>query len=263
VSFHLPFWILGRTAAPLIMALTLTSGMALAQTFDVKQLEVKQGNLEAGLDNTAHGGVPRDRGSEVNHSAHDQSLDYGMRDWWRLSGVLKLENPQDAEFRVAKVAVENIFVLKAIDNERRNDIGLGWFAAFEAAVHQDTTNSFIFGPIMTVKAGKLAWTANPFLEKTIGQNRVEGIALNYAWQAKYEVVSGLAVGVEGFGLVENLGNTPPWSQQEHRIGPVIFTEIALTKDFKVSPDIGLLFGLTASTPDVAVKLNIGVPLPPR
>jgi hypothetical protein len=42
---------------------------------------------------------------------------------------------------------------------------------------------------------------------------------------------------------------------------VIFAEIALTKDFKIAPDIGLFFGLTSATPDVTLKLNIGVPLP--
>jgi len=44
-----------------LVALTLTSGMAVAQTFDMKQLDVKKGRLEVGLDNTVHGGVPSDR----------------------------------------------------------------------------------------------------------------------------------------------------------------------------------------------------------
>jgi hypothetical protein len=50
---------------------------------------------------------------------------------------------------------------------------------------------------------------------------------------------------------------PALRDQEHRIGPAIFTEIALSKDLKITPDVGLLFGLTSSTPDVALKLNIG------
>ena len=39
--------------------------------------------------------------------------------------------------------------------------------------------------------------------QTFGRNHVEGIALNYGWQMKYEVRSGLAVGIEGFGVAEN------------------------------------------------------------
>jgi hypothetical protein len=80
--------------------------------------------------------------------------------------VLKLENPQDAEFRFAKAAVENIFVLRPVPD--KVGVGLGWFAAIEVSVHQDTTNSLIFGPIATLKADKLTITANPFLERTFG-----------------------------------------------------------------------------------------------
>jgi len=116
---------------------------------------------------------------------------------------------------------------------------------------------------MTLAANKLSLTANPFLEKTFGRNRVEGIALNYGWHAKYELRSGFAVGVEAFGVVENLADPPPWSAQEHRIGPAIFIEIELTKDFKITPDIGVFFGLTPATPDVAIKLNVGIPLARR
>lgn len=71
-----------------LLALVGATG-ALGQTFDVKQPDVTQGSLELGLDNTWHRGVPRDRGSDINRSAHDQSLDYGLRDWWRLSALRK------------------------------------------------------------------------------------------------------------------------------------------------------------------------------
>jgi hypothetical protein len=261
--FHVRSWTVSAASALVIVAMALAATGACAQTFDVKQLEVKRGSLELGLDNTVHRGVPHDRGADVNRSAHDQSLDYGLRDWWRLSAALNLENPEEVDFRIAKTAVESLFVLKAIDNKRVRDIGLGWFTAVEASLHHDTTNSLIFGPIVTHKSGKLSLTANPFFEKTFGRNHVEGIALNYGWQTKYEVRDGFAVGVEGFGVVENLGNSPPWPEQEHRIGPVIFTEIALAKNFKITPDIGLLFGLTPATPDVALKLNVGIPLHQR
>ena len=253
-------WIISAVFAQLIVTTAHPIIEASAQTFDVKQLDVKQGSLELGLDNAAQQGLPRNRGSGVNRSAHDQSLDYGLRDWWRLSAVLKLENPQDADFRIAKTAVENLFLLKAIADTRAHDIGLGWFTAVETSAHPDTTNSLIFGPIMTLKSEKVSLTLNPFFEKTFGRNHSDGIALNYGWKAKYELRNGFAVGVEGFGVVENLGNPPSGSEQEHRIGPAIFTEIALTKDFKITPDIGLLFGLTSATPDLALKLNVGIPL---
>jgi len=229
-----------------------------AQTFDVKLPEVKQGYLELGLDNSVLLGLPR--GFALNRSAHDQSIDYGLRDWWRLSGVIKLENPDETDFRVARAVAENLFVVKPVDEKRSADVGLGWFVAVEASVHQDTTNALFVGPIVTLSAQKFSFTVNPFLEQHFGRNRVEGVAFTYGSQAKYELRDGFAVGIETYGRIENLANPPPWSEQEHVIGPVIYTEIALARDFKITPDVGILFGLTSATPNVALKLNVGIPL---
>jgi hypothetical protein len=120
--------------------------------------------------------------------------------------VIKLENPIESDFRVARTAVENLFVLRPVDDKRPADFGVGWFTALEASVHQDTTNTFFVGPIVTLAAQKLSFTANPFLERNFGRNSVDGIAFTYGWQAKYEVRDGLAVGVEAFGRIENLGD---------------------------------------------------------
>jgi hypothetical protein len=56
---------------------------ALAQTFDVKQLDVTGGALEAASDNTVQGGIRR---RDDNRSAHDLSLDYGVSNAWRFRG---------------------------------------------------------------------------------------------------------------------------------------------------------------------------------
>ena len=253
-------WLRGGISALSLAAGLLIGGPARAQTFDVKPVEVTKGALDLGLDNTFHRGVPHDRGADINRSAHDQSLDYGLFAWWRISAVLKLENVEEDHFKASRVALENLFVLKPIDDKRRLDVGLGWFTAVGASIHHDTTNALVFGPIVAMKLDKLVVTANPFLERTFGRNHIEGIALNYGWNAKYEIREGFAIGIEGYGLVENLGSPPPWRDQEHRIGPAIFTELTLGNGLKIAPDLGLLFGLTHATPDVALKLNIGIPL---
>jgi hypothetical protein len=251
-------WPVGASPALIVVAQATAGAPALAQTLDVKLLDVKQGRLELGLDNSVLLGLPR--GANLNHSAHDQSLDYGVRDWWRLSGVIKLENPDDADFRVARAAVENVFVLRPVDDKRPFDLGVGWFAAVDASLNPHTTNTAFFGPIITLAAQKLSFTANPFLERNFGRNSVEGIAFTYGWQAKYEVRDGFAVGIEAYGRIEHLGDPPPWSEQEHIAGPVVYAEVPLGRDFKIAPDIGVLFGLTRATPDVALKLNVGIPL---
>ena len=55
-------------------------------------------------------------------------------------------------------------------------------------------------------------------------------------------------------------DAPSLSDQEHRIGPVLFAEIAVGDLKKLTPDFGLLFGLTPATPDLTIKFNVGVAL---
>ena len=102
--------------------------------------------------------------------------------------------------------------------------------------------------------------ANPFFEKTFGRNRVEGIALNYGWNVKYTLNDTLAVGVEGFGLIENLGASSSSAEQHHRLGPALFATIKLGEQLTITPDVGLFFGLTEATPSLTLKFNVGVPL---
>jgi len=238
-----------------LQVMLLSASPAWAQTFDVKQLDVTQGALELGLDNTLQGGVTR---RDDNRSAHDQSLDYGVTNWWRLSGVIKLENPIDADFRIARTSIENIWVLRPTPKD--GGLGFGWFTSIEASTDRATTNSSQFGPIITLEADKVTVTANPFFEKTFGRNREEGIALNYGWNAKYKVNDQLSIGAEGFGLIENLGDASAAAEQQHRLGPALFATIKLAEDLSITPDIGLFFGLTEATPRLTLKFNVGVPL---
>jgi hypothetical protein len=237
---------------------TAAASAVSAQTFDVKDLEFKAGELEFGTSNTLQSGLPRDGGA--NRSAHDKSLDYGVTDRWRLSGIAKFERPDGERMRFAALGVENLFVLKPIDDTRTHDVGLGWFVGTQFSTNEETQNNVQFGPVVSFKLDKISVNANPFLEKTFGRNKIDGIAFAYGWNAKYELTKIVSVGIEGFGTVEDIGRGTPMNEQQHRIGPAVFTEIEIAKDYSITPDLGILFGLTKGTPDVAVKLNVGVPL---
>jgi hypothetical protein len=240
--------------------LAASSNLAEAQTFDVKQLEVTKGALEYGPETMFARGVPHALGPDINRWATEQTLLYGLTDWWKISAALKFEKPEQDEPRLGGLGLASIFVLKALEDKRKYDVGFGWYTELTASLNSETTNTVLFGPIVSLKADRLSITANPFFEQSFGRNHEEGIAFNYAWQAKYQLREGLGVGVEGFGVVDDIGSAPPLSQQEHRIGPVVFTELPIRRDFKLVVDAGLLFGLTEATPDVALKLNFGVPL---
>ena len=153
-------------------------------------------------------------------------------------------------------------------------------------VASDQTNTFTLGPILQFGREKSFLAFNPFFARTFGVNSTEGIDFNYAWQAKHEVATGVSVGIEGYGVVPNLGNSPGLDFQEHRIGPVLYFEKELSATAtggpaklgkamsmtdakspapaddgaggnapKLAVEAGVLFGLTAGTQDVAFKLK--------
>jgi hypothetical protein len=78
--------------------------------------------------------------------------------------------------------------------------------------------------------------------------------------AKAGVNERLALGIEGYGVIPNIGNAPGIDFQEHRIGPVIYydTEMPGAKKIGLELDAGILFGLTEATPDVTGKVNAGL-----
>ncbi len=239
----------------LATALGLLCGIAteaVCQTFEIKGLHVEKGGIDIDLDNAAF------FGGATNRSGHEQKINYGVTNWWRLSAAVDWENPVGGNPRATNLGIENIFVLRQM--QQKQDFGLGLFLALEPSIHDTSTNAFVFGPIFTLKWDNISWTFNPFLEQTFGRNREPGIAFDYAWQAKYELRDGLAVGIEGYGIVENLGDSPRLAEQQHRIGPVLYTEIGLAEHVKIAPSVGVLFGLTPATPDVALRINMDIHL---
>jgi hypothetical protein len=132
-------------------------------------------------------------------------------------------------------------------------LGLGWFTSVEVAADRATTNAVIFGPIAYWKAERFSALVNPFFEKTFGQNREEGIAFSYTWQAKIEIEKGLGIGVEGLGRIESL-------PQDHRIGPSLYVTRELGGGQEVEIGVGTLIGMTRGSPDATLKLNVSFPL---
>jgi hypothetical protein len=252
------FWAL-LLVAWLAALLGLMTTSAVAQRFELKEPEVKKGESTFEFENSAHAGLPSDV-SGLDRTAHETRLNFGLTDYWRLSPGVEMENPADDSARLSAATVENIFVLMPIGT---SGLGIAWFTATEIALHPDTTNSLIFGPIVRFKTGALSTNFNPFFERTFGQNHEQGIALDYRWQAKLEVQKSLGVGVEAFGNIENLGDPPPLSQQQHRLGPVVYWQGEIAKGREMTVEVGPLFGLTAATPRFALKLNVEVPFSSR
>ena len=227
---------------------------AMAGTFDVKSPETTKGETEISVNSAFFNGYPIN--SELIRNSWEVSVGYGVTAWWTAGLKINLDQPIGSPFQASTVGTEHLFVVRKFEN----GYGLGWYTGVDVAIHSDTTNTATFGPIFKFGTDKTALTLNTFLAQTFGQNRDDGIAFTYAWQAKHELRDGFAVGIEGYGNIKDIGNTPGVDFQEHRVGPVVYFERDLSAKeggpkFKV--ETGVLFGLTAGTQDIAFKAKGG------
>jgi hypothetical protein len=246
----------GRLPALTVFLIAASAGAASswAQTFDIHAPEAKRGEVEIETLNAANLGPARGPGEFVR-DAHELKLTYGVSDFWKVEFGGLLEYPSAHDPRFSRVAFENVFVLRAAD---KVGLGLGWFTSVEAATNSETTNAVIFGPIVSWKADKFSALANPFFEKTFGQNHEEGIAFTYTWQAKLEIEKGFGIGVEGLGRIENISASPPISQQDHRIGPSLYFTKPLGQGQELEIGLGTFIGMTRGSPDATLKLNLAI-----
>lgn len=264
-----------RAVLAIAAAAVTWSSASLADTFDVKSVEVDKGKTEFESNNSFLRGYPRN--ADRLRSSHELALNYGFATWFKAGAKLNFDKPVDEEFRLATAGIEGQAVLKKFEG----GIGIAWFTGLDFRVNRDETNSVTFGPIVQLGAEKTHLLINPFLSKTFGKNREDGMDFSLAWAVKHELREGFAIGIEGYSTFPNVSNPPGSEFQDHRIGPVIYLERALggsghgmrglsvkdtrggnddTKEEgpKLAMEIGVLFGLSDVAQDTTFKIKGGI-----
>jgi hypothetical protein len=249
------------------------------EVFHIFTPVINKGHWGVELNNGFQSGFPyhADKPGHADvRAASELGLQAGVTDYWMMKVALEFEREVGGNNEVAALVSENVFRL---DKWAPRSFDVAWFTSLAAAISTEATNAVELGPVVSFSAGPITLAVNPFFEKTFGQNREEGIAFVYAYRATYSFNDLLSIGIEGYGEVEDIGNAPQTSEQMHRMGPVLYfgTMHGLQNDLHNQeghgsgfdslhgPDyvdwhaeIGVLFGLTETTLDTALKLNAGV-----
>lgn len=258
------------------VAIVLASAsLAQSGTFDVKGVDLTKGQAEIGVNSSFYSGFPAN--AERIRQGFEFGLGYTLTDWWKVGIKFTIDKPVDENHQLSTLGFEQQTLLKKFEN----GFGLGWFSSVDVAAIQGDPDSTTFGPILQFGTETTSLSLNPFLVKTFGPDRVEGIDFSYGWQVKHQVREGFAFGIEGYGVVPNIANSPGIDFQEHRIGPVLYFERDLPQGFapraagkslsvkdaksagadsgpgKFNLEVGVLFGMTEGTQDVTAKIKGG------
>ncbi len=152
--------------------------------------------------------------------------------------------------------------------------GLAWFAGLDVGLQNGVSDVLTFGPLVSIELAKgLELTLNPLFQKSWDPS-APGIDFNYAWQLKREISDNVAIGVEGYGVIPDIGNAPSIDGQEHRVGPVLYlshdmaagggsgmklgAQAADAKGAKVELQLGVLVGLTEATADTTGRAKLAI-----
>lgn len=254
-------------------AMLLAGTPAMAQ-FAVESPKVEQGELEIEKHGSVQTGIPGgedDEGEGVRHG-HEIEVGYGVTSFWKASLGLSLQAPEDEGLEASAIEFTNIFQLA-----KGSGATFGMLASVSVGLN-DEPNAFEFGPLVEFGNEERSLTLNAIFEKTFGDNREEGIGFEYAAQAKFEVSKGVALGVEGFGEIEDIGNSGSFDETQLRIGPAVFLSFGDDKDDakgggdddeakgmkkadndpEIKAGFGVLFGATDATPDTTFKWDLEI-----
>jgi hypothetical protein len=242
----------------LSVALVGTASAQLNQ-LEIKEPKVEAGEVEVELLGDYHFDQPRRRfieespgsfvfdANEFNRQRHTLGLGYGVTRWLGLQFEIeaeqeRFEDPETVaqanafgELKVTEIQLEGTIVLVPAGTQ-----GFGVAALFEhnIAVDRREADQLFLGTALQYVQGPWSATANLYAVKNFGgRDELDGALVSderwdfqYAAQIKYRVSERLALALEGYGVLERLGNSGTRSDarvrfgdfDRHLLGPVFY-----------------------------------------
>jgi len=244
-----------KVAASVAMVMLVASGVAMlpadAEAKKVYSPIVEQGEVE--FEYFLDYDIDADPAKNTN-ARHQFELEFGITDRWMTAIYGDFRKRPGKAFAYQGLKWENIYQLFE-QGERLLDAAL----YFEYIIPQSSLNradAFEFKLLLEKESGRLINTANLIMKKELGAKAVNNTTVGYSWKSNWHWNRYLEPGFEIYGALGEFGNTNPVSKQSHQIGPV------LTGKFSngMSYEAGYLFGLTAASPQGAVKFILAYEL---
>ncbi|MEM9010300.1 MAG: hypothetical protein AAGE18_03680 [Pseudomonadota bacterium] len=247
----------------LLAAAAFYAAPGAAQVFEVIHPDVEKGGFEFEV---LQGFVLENVEDGEERSAHEIAIAYAPFDFWKPTLAIEIANPENESAEFEAFEWENVFLLPfggghGEGHDHGHDhAGEGFFALEAVAIFAalEVPNSggigsgaVEVGPIAEIGLGPVETVLNFFFEIPFEDG--EGVGIAYAIQANYPVLDQVGIGFEAFGEVENVFQSE--TEDEHFIGPAIFTEFDLGRGRVLEPRLAFLFGLTDDAPDAVASLN--------
>ncbi len=185
---------------------------------------------------------------------HQVAVGYGLTSRWQAELYGEMEKESGHGYKYTATEIENIFQLTEM-GEYWADVGLQ--ASYEFAHPKGSSDKTEVFLLLAKSIDKFTTMANIGFEKEVGANSNKNPEGEIKWMVKYNYLPKINPGIEYYGEFGEIGDPESYNNQKHRVGPVIYGQLA--PGFKY--DVGTLFGISKSTPDYTFKLNLEYEFP--
>jgi hypothetical protein len=222
--------------------------------FYVRSPDVKKGETAIEEHGALYSGPGED---EHRRQTHEVEGKYGLTDRWALivEGFFRQDIGEDFEAREFELGGQYEII------ERHGDgLGFAFRTIYEFALQSGEPDEILFGPLAKYVIGPDSAAINAFFIGQLGDEaEIDSLELKVNWRLKHELNEKWALGVEGYGEIEDLSHAGTFDDQKHRIGPVAYFEIGGHDGKpKWEFDFGTLFGISDATSDVTYKFDAEV-----
>jgi hypothetical protein len=210
--------------------------------FRVKYPDAEPGEFE--IENIGNYGQDP-RKAFNSEQSHTLEFEYGVNNFWKPEAEFEFSRaPGPGNKTVfSQITLENVFQFSGQDW-----IDTGFFAEFGKAMVGQTPNETTFGPIFRKEIAGTINTVNLFIEKDLGRFSNGRPSFQYAWETRFALGTPIEPGIQAYGQPGPFSHFAPLGQQDHRIGPQLFTDWHQLGPGTLHMNGGLLFGLTPAAP---------------
>jgi hypothetical protein len=226
-----------------ILAIAALPGSALAD-FKVHLPDAEAGEFEfEQIGSYGSSGNP----ATNNEQSFVYELGYGINNWWHTE--VEFETNRDFgpgnHLRFDQLTSENQFVF---GEAGQYWIDPGFFWEYGKAMIGGAPDETTFGPTLRKEIFHTINSVNIFFEKDLGAHADGHWNFLYAWETRIATGWPIEPGFQAYGSVGPVGNPLPISQQDHRIGPMLFAQLSDVGPGTLKMNGGFLFGLTPAEP---------------
>ena len=235
--------------------LLLTPVMAQADYHIRSPDEIDEGEIEIEHNGAASFDSDSQRDGARSYPAE---VGYGVNSWWHPElelGISRDPGPGQ-QTRVDSVVWENTI---SFTEPGEYWADLGFYGEYGLATLDKSPDGVLWGPLIQKDIGHTTHTLNVLFGNEIGPNKdAHGTDLQYAWQSRWNLLEYASPAVEIYGDAGQIDRMPGFDEQQLLAGPVMLGSVSLGTVGRLKYELGALGGLTAASPNAALRWRIEI-----